>query len=97
VLKIPHHGSRYTSVAFLQAVRPRAALVSVGAGNTYRHPSPALMGLLAGAGVRVARTDETGDVAVVAAPDADRDGRPDLALVTRGDPLPGPRRSGGAR
>ncbi len=97
VLKVPHHGSRYSSVAFLDAVRPRAALVSVGAGNTYRHPNPALMGLLAGAGIRVARTDQTGDVAVVAAPDADRDGRPDLALVTRGDPLPGPRRSGGTR
>lgn len=97
VLKVPHHGSRYSSVAFLNAVRPRAALVSVGAGNTYRHPNPALMGLLAGAGVRVARTDQAGDTAVVAAPDGDRDGRPDLALVTRGDPLPPPRRSGGSR
>ncbi len=97
VLKVPHHGSRYTSVAFLNAVRPRAALVSVGAGNTYRHPNPTLMDLLAGAGVRVARTDQAGDTAVVAAPDADRDGRPDLALVTRGDPQPPPRRSGGAR
>ena len=97
VLKVPHHGSRYTSVAFLNAVRPRAALVSVGAGNTYRHPNPALMALLGAAGVRVARTDQAGDVAVVAAPDDDHDGRPDLALVTRGDPMPGPRRSGGTR
>ncbi|MDQ4116966.1 MAG: MBL fold metallo-hydrolase, partial [Actinomycetota bacterium] len=97
VLKIPHHGSRYTSVAFLNAVRPRAALVSVGAGNTYRHPNPVLMDLLAGAGVRVARTDQSGDTAVVAAPDADRDGRADLALVTRGDPMPAPRRSGAGR
>ena len=97
VLKIPHHGSRYTSVAFLNAVRPRAALVSVGAGNTYRHPSPVLMDLLTAAGVRVVRTDQAGDAAVVAAPDADRDGRPDLAVVTRGDPRPPPRRSGGGR
>jgi competence protein ComEC len=97
VLKVPHHGSRYSSRAFLNAVRPRAALVSVGAGNTYRHPNPALMELLDGSGVRVARTDQGGDTAVVAAPDADRDGRPDLALVTRGDPMPAPRRSGGGR
>ncbi|WP_132432750.1 DNA internalization-related competence protein ComEC/Rec2 [Pseudonocardia endophytica] len=97
VLKVPHHGSRYTSVAFLRAVRPRAALVSVGAGNTYRHPNPALMEILAGSGVQVRRTDQAGDTAVVAAPDADRDGRPDLALVTRGDPMPSPRRSGGSR
>ncbi|MFC5231052.1 ComEC/Rec2 family competence protein [Pseudonocardia zijingensis] len=84
VLKMPHHGSRYTSVAFLNAVAPRAVLVSVGAGNRYRHPDPGLVGGLERAGVAVRRTDLAGDVAVVGSP-------ADLELVSRGSPLPAPR------
>jgi competence protein ComEC len=84
VLKLPHHGSRYTSVAFLNAVSPRAVLVSVGAGNRYRHPDPGLVGGLERAGAAVRRTDLAGDVAVVG-------GSADLELVSRGSPLPAPR------
>ncbi|OLT07005.1 competence protein ComEC [Pseudonocardia sp. CNS-004] len=84
VLKMPHHGSRYTSVAFLNAVSPRAVLVSVGAGNRYRHPDPGLVGGLERAGATVRRTDLTGDVAVVGS-------TADLELVSRGSPLPAPR------
>ncbi|TWF75770.1 competence protein ComEC [Pseudonocardia hierapolitana] len=86
VLKMPHHGSRYTSVEFLNAVSPRAVLVSVGAGNRYRHPDPGLIGGLERAGAAVRRTDTAGDIALV--------GRPvdeDLQLVSRGSPLPAPR------
>jgi competence protein ComEC len=96
VLKMPHHGSRYTSLQFLNAVAPRAVLVSVGAGNRYRHPDRGLMGGLERAGIAVRRTDQGGDTAVVADPrqaDADRDGRPDLHVVTRGHPLPPRRRT----
>ncbi len=45
-------------------------MVSVGRGNDYGHPASATLSLLRGAGMRVARTDELGDVAVVV-----RDGR----------------------
>lgn len=93
VLKLPHHGSRYVSADFLAAVRPRAALVSVGAGNSYRHPNPELMDSMGRAGVAIARTDRSGDIAMTAGTGAD--GRPGLALVARGDPQPAPRRSGG--
>ncbi|MFC5996839.1 DNA internalization-related competence protein ComEC/Rec2 [Pseudonocardia hispaniensis] len=89
VLKMPHHGSRYSSAAFLSAVAPRVALVSVGAGNTYRHPSPHLMNALTEAGVAVRRTDLAGDTAVIV---GDGPGPPELALVSRGDPLPARRR-----
>ena len=42
VLKVGHHGSSTsTTPRFLRAVRPSVALVSVGAGNTYGHPSAA--------------------------------------------------------
>jgi competence protein ComEC len=95
VLKMPHHGSRYTSVGFLNAVAPRAVLVSVGAGNRYRHPDPGLLGELERAGAAVRRTDTGGDVAVVAGDAPGVHGRPDLEIVTRGAPLQARRRSGG--
>nr|WP_308198910.1 DNA internalization-related competence protein ComEC/Rec2 [Saccharothrix sp. S26] len=72
VLKVPHHGSRYTSPAFLAAVRPRVALVSVGAGNRYGHPSGVLVDALTSRGALVLRTDRDGDAAVLAGPDGPR-------------------------
>ncbi|MBV1855673.1 ComEC/Rec2 family competence protein [Catellatospora tritici] len=65
VLKVAHHGSSYQSPDFLDAVAPRVALVSVGAGNDYGHPSLPVLARLAGHGARVLRTDLSGDVAVV--------------------------------
>lgn len=67
VLKVPHHGSRYTAAEFLAAVRPRFAVISVGAGNSYGHPSPDLLDMLAVTGTRIVRTDFNGDIAVTAA------------------------------
>jgi competence protein ComEC len=65
VLKVGHHGSATSSTpAFLAAVRPRIALVSVGAGNSYGHPSTSVMGALAAAGAAVLRTDRVGSVVV---------------------------------
>jgi len=65
VLKVAHHGSRTSSSdAFLDAVQPRLALVSVGAGNMYRHPSPEVMQSLAAHGAIAMRTDLNGSVIV---------------------------------
>jgi competence protein ComEC len=65
VLKVGHHGSSTSSTpAFLGAVRPRVALVSVGAGNSYHHPSPAVIRALAASGAAVLRTDRHGSVVV---------------------------------
>ena len=61
---MPHHGSRYSSPAFLAAVAPRVVLVSVGAGNTYGQPNLALLAVLERRGALVRRTDTSGDVAV---------------------------------
>jgi len=77
VLKVAHHGSAYQDPAFLDAVSPAVALVSVGAGNAYGHPNPAVLARLVRGGARVVRTDESGDVAAVA-----RGG--ELAVVVRG-------------
>ncbi|MET8550793.1 ComEC/Rec2 family competence protein [Micromonospora zamorensis] len=65
VLKIAHHGSAYQDVGFLDAVRPSVALVPVGTGNTYGHPSPGLLARLSRGGARVLRTDTDGDLAAV--------------------------------
>ena len=66
VLKVPHHGSAYTDPAFLAAVHARIALISVGAGNDYGHPSPLLLQALTRFGMTGYRTDQLGDVAVAA-------------------------------
>ena len=57
---MPHHGSRYSSPAFLTAVGPRVVLVSVGAGNTYGQPNLPLLSALEGTGAVVRRTDTSG-------------------------------------
>lgn len=65
VLKVGHHGSATSSTApLLDAVDPRLALVSVGAGNRYGHPSPEVMASLAGRGAQVLRTDDAGTIVV---------------------------------
>ncbi|MFD6271568.1 ComEC/Rec2 family competence protein [Nocardia asteroides] len=64
ILKVPHHGSRTTTPEFLGAVRPRLALISSGADNTFGHPHPSITTALAALGATVARTDRDGDVVV---------------------------------
>ena len=65
VLKVPHHGSPHQDLDLLLGLGARAAVVSVGADNDYGHPSPAVVDTLADAGIRVLRTDQHGDVALV--------------------------------
>jgi beta-lactamase superfamily II metal-dependent hydrolase len=65
VLKVAHHGSATaTSAALLATTRPTVALISVGAGNDYGHPTAAALGRLRDAGVRIYRTDLDGSVEV---------------------------------
>lgn len=65
VLKVAHHGSATsTSPSFLAAVRPRLAVVSVGAHNTYGHPDATVLAALAASGASVLRTDLAGTVVV---------------------------------
>lgn len=64
LLKVGHHGSAGASgVPWLSELRPKAAVVSVGA-NRYGHPAPAALARLAAAGVEVWRTDRDGTVSV---------------------------------
>jgi competence protein ComEC len=64
VLKVAHHGSATSSsAAFLQAVEPRLAVLSVGAHNPYGHPSPSVVQRLDEESA-VLRTDEHGTIDV---------------------------------
>ena len=66
VLKVAHHGSADAGLEqLLQAVRPRIALISVGKGNDYGHPTPSTLATLAArTGLEVHRTDLDGAITV---------------------------------
>ena len=61
ILKVGHHGSKgSTSEAFLDAVRPKLAAISVGANNSYGHPTSETLSRLAG--ITTLRTDQLGSI-----------------------------------
>jgi len=64
VLKVAHHGSAYQAPELLPVVRPRVALVSVGADNDYGHPAPSTLADLRRSGAVVGRTDLDGTLVV---------------------------------
>jgi competence protein ComEC len=65
-LKVPHHGSKTSSTdAFVAAVAPRVAVVSVGEANQFGHPVDSVVSRYAQAGVRFLRTDRDGAVTAV--------------------------------
>ncbi|HEV7786860.1 MAG TPA: hypothetical protein VGQ28_16055, partial [Thermoanaerobaculia bacterium] len=70
VLKVAHHGSRTSSTpAFLEAAKPRLALISSGVRNVYHHPSPEVVARLQDGGARVLRTDRSGEIQLSFDPD----------------------------
>jgi len=63
VLKVGHHGSNSsTSPAFLSAVKPKYAVISLGVDNEYHHPHPTTLAKLKKAGTELYRTDEKGTI-----------------------------------
>jgi competence protein ComEC len=65
LLKVGHHGSRgSTGDEWLDSLRPRAAVISVGR-NKYGHPSPPTLHRLRRHRVDVWRTDQDGTVTVI--------------------------------
>jgi competence protein ComEC len=66
VLKVSHHGSPSSSeIEFLQAVNPRAAIISVGSNNTFGHPSAEVLEKLERLKIAPYRTDKLGAIKVV--------------------------------
>jgi len=64
-LKVPHHGGRTSSTpAFLQAVHPTIAAISVGEANPYGDPSPDAVERIFAEATRLLRTDRDGAVTI---------------------------------
>ncbi|MDR0975260.1 MAG: MBL fold metallo-hydrolase [Ruminococcus sp.] len=63
ILKVAHHGSENSSTEkFLAAVRPRWAVIEVGAGNSYNHPTEETLTRLEEHAERIFRTDIDGTI-----------------------------------
>ncbi|MBC7234639.1 MAG: DNA internalization-related competence protein ComEC/Rec2 [Chloroflexi bacterium] len=66
LLKVAHHGAADgTSAAWLQALRPALAVISVGAGNRFGHPRKEVLQRLEEAECFVLRTDRDGTIEII--------------------------------
>ncbi len=66
ILKVGHHGSKYsTSEKFVAEVSPKTAIISVGAKNSYGHPTERVLNTLSAQNISILRTDENGTVRCV--------------------------------
>jgi competence protein ComEC len=65
VLKVAHHGSDDAGLnALLERTSPALAVISVGAGNSFGHPTPTTLATLAANRVPSLRTDRDGTVTI---------------------------------
>jgi len=65
VLKVAHHGSKYSSTQeFLNVIQPEYAVISVGKDNSYCHPHEETIERLKKTGAQVLRTDELGTIII---------------------------------
>jgi competence protein ComEC len=65
VLVVPHHGSKTSSTTeFLQWVRPKVAVFTVGYRNRFGHPKSAVVSRYREIGSSIYRSDEDGAVLI---------------------------------
>lgn len=65
LLKVGHHGSKTgSSERFLRKIKPRLAVISVGAGNSFGLPAAETVERIRQQGTRLYRTDQQGTVLV---------------------------------
>jgi len=63
VLKVSHHGSKTaTSQELLEVIKPKIAVISVGKGNRFGHPTDEVLEKLKKAEIEVRRTDLEGEI-----------------------------------
>ena len=68
ILKVAHHGSADFSELLYARTGARLALIGVGQGNSYGHPTTSAVDALRAAGMTIVRTDESGMVLVSVVP-----------------------------
>ncbi len=65
ILKVPHHGSKYSaSSKLLEKSNPFCSVISVGKNNMYGHPSEEVLERLKGCKSIIFRTDQNGQISV---------------------------------
>lgn len=65
ILKVPHHGSKYSSGdKFLKAVTPKVSVIGVGR-NSYGHPTQETLSRLTAVGSQIYRTDKNGAIKLI--------------------------------
>lgn len=65
VLKVGHHGSKYSTIdEFLDKVNPKYAIISVGTGNSYKHPEKITLDKLKIRNIEIHRTDLEGTIVI---------------------------------
>ena len=70
VILVPHHGSDgSTSTEFLDETTPEICVIQVGKENSYGHPGSETLKRLKASGTQVYRTDELGNIVVMAKTD----------------------------
>jgi len=66
LLKVAHHGSRYSSSQrFIEQVRPEIGVISVSKKNRFGHPTQTVLDRLTEVGAKIMRTDKDGMVRII--------------------------------
>lgn len=67
ILKVAHHGSKTSSTSkFLEAVKPKIALIGVGKNNNFGHPNEGVIERLEKINCKIYRTDINGEIEIKA-------------------------------
>ena len=65
ILKVAHHGSKYSSdMEFLKKVMPAYSVISVGVDNSYGHPGTETINKLKSLNSKILRTDLSGEIEI---------------------------------
>ena len=66
ILKVGHHGSKTSSTQeFMEAVKPKIALIGVGGNNKFGHPNDGVIERLENLGTKIYRTDQMGEISIM--------------------------------
>ncbi len=66
ILKVGHHGSKTSTIeSFIEAIKPKVAIIQVGKNNKYGHPYPEVLERLEKFGINIFRTDLQGDIKII--------------------------------